>query len=57
MFVQIPAILYFERTDASDIVNYSALETLPDISILTSDYNIAKYESFGVGRKMTDSWS
>lgn len=40
---QIPAILYYQRIDVKDVLDFSALETPPDLSILTDDVSTARY--------------
>lgn len=40
---QIPAILYYQRTDVNKVLDFSALEVPPDESILTADVSTARY--------------
>lgn len=41
--LQIPAILYYQRTDVNKVLDFSALEVPPDESILTADVSTARY--------------
>ena len=41
--MQVPAILYFERVDMRNKLNYSELPHELDLSILNRDINIATY--------------
>jgi hypothetical protein len=43
MLLKIPAVLYYERIDSAETINYDVLHIPPDHSILTTDYSISKY--------------
>ncbi|KAL7004824.1 poly(A)-specific ribonuclease [Cystobasidiomycetes sp. EMM_F5] len=40
---KIPAVLYYQRIDAGEAIDLSALEVTPDYSILTSDVSMSKH--------------